>query len=63
MKKNFDLDAAKRGATVCTAEGQAVRILCYDLKHKLYPIVAAIMDSDGRSGFTDTLSKEHLPAM
>lgn len=47
MKKDFDLAAAMRGATVCTAEGQAVRILCYDLKHKLYPIVAAIMDSDG----------------
>lgn len=45
--KDFDLAAAERGATVCTAEGQAVRILCYDLKHKLYPIVAAIMDSDG----------------
>ncbi|WP_308662088.1 hypothetical protein [uncultured Alistipes sp.] len=45
--KNFDYAAAERGATVCTAEGQAVRILCYDLKHKLYPIVAAIMDSDG----------------
>lgn len=45
--KDFDPAAAKRGATVCTAEGQAVRILCYDLKHKLYPIVAAIMDSDG----------------
>lgn len=45
--KNFDYAAAERGAKVCTAEGQAVRILCYDLKHKLYPIVAAIMDSDG----------------
>lgn len=45
--KRFDEAAAKRGARVCTAQGQEVRILCYDLKHKLFPIVAAITDSDG----------------
>ena len=45
--KKFDLEAAKKGARVCTMDGQPVRILCYDLKHRLYPIVAAITDSDG----------------
>lgn len=32
MKKDFDLAAAKRGATVCTRDGWPVRILCFDLK-------------------------------
>lgn len=32
MKKDFDLDAAKRGATVCTRGGNPVRILCFDAK-------------------------------
>lgn len=45
--KKFDKAAAMRGARVCTREGEEVRILCYDLKHRLYPIVAAITDGDG----------------
>lgn len=45
--KKFDESAARQGARVCTAQGQEVRILCYNLKHRLYPIVAAIADSDG----------------
>lgn len=45
--KKFDKAAAMRGARVCTGEGEEVRILCYDLKHRLYPIVAAITDGDG----------------
>ena len=45
--KRFDKYAAIRGAKVCTAEGEEVRILCYDLKHRLYPIVAAITDGYG----------------
>lgn len=30
--KNFDLDAAKRGAAVCTRNGKPVRIICWDMK-------------------------------
>lgn len=30
--KKFDLEAAKRGAAVCTAYGLPVRILCFDRK-------------------------------
>lgn len=30
--KNFDLEAAKRGAAVCTRSGKSVRIICWDMK-------------------------------
>lgn len=30
--KNFDLEAAKRGAAVCTRNGKPVRIICWDMK-------------------------------
>lgn len=30
--KPFDLEAAKRGAPVCTRGGRAARIICFDLK-------------------------------
>lgn len=39
--KNFDLEAAKRGAAVCTISGRKVRILCYDKKGES-PIVAVV---------------------
>lgn len=39
--KNFDLEAAKRGAAVCTISGHKVRILCYDKKGES-PIVAVV---------------------
>lgn len=39
--KDFDLAAAKRGAKVCTREGNPVRILCFDLKDPDGPIIAA----------------------
>lgn len=39
--KDFDLDAAKRGAAVCTRSGRKVRILCYDKKGES-PIVAVV---------------------
>ena len=40
--KDFDLAAAKRGATVCTREGNRVKILLFDLKNGPYEIVAII---------------------
>ena len=39
--RDFDLEAAKRGAAVCTRSGRKVRILCYDKKGES-PIVAAV---------------------
>lgn len=49
--KDFDLDAAKRGATVCTRGGAPVRILSFDCRKKrkgnvLCPIVAEVFFKD-----------------
>ena len=43
--KDFDLEAAKRGAAVCTRSGRKVRILCYDKKGES-PIVAVVDEYD-----------------
>lgn len=40
--KEFDLEAAKKGAPVCTRNGQKARILCFDRKDVYYPIVVCI---------------------
>lgn len=37
--KNFDLEAAKRGAAVCTREGMEARIVCFDRVDLEYPIL------------------------
>lgn len=39
--KNFDLEAAKRGAAVCTRSGRNVRILCCDRKGEA-PVIALV---------------------
>ncbi len=40
--KPFDIELAKAGHPVCTRDGRAVRILCYDRKNTKYPIVTLI---------------------
>lgn len=45
--RDFDLAAAKRGATVCTREMWAVRILCFDKKGRHGKIVAALLRPNG----------------
>ncbi|WP_298549038.1 hypothetical protein [uncultured Parabacteroides sp.] len=37
--KNFDLEAAKRGAAVCTRSRMEVRIVCFDRVDLEYPIL------------------------
>lgn len=37
--KNFDLEAAKRGAAVCTRQGMKARIVCFDRVDLEYPIL------------------------
>lgn len=37
--KNFDLEAAKRGAAVCTRKGMKARIVCFDRVDLKYPIL------------------------
>lgn len=45
--KNFDLEAAKRGAAVCTRRGQDVRIVCFDRLDSVYPIVGLCRNNNG----------------
>lgn len=45
--KNFDLEAAKRGAAVCTKCVMDVRIICFDCIDSLYPIVGLCRNNDG----------------
>lgn len=40
--KEFNLEEAKAGKPVCTRNGRPVRIICFNLKTKLYPIAAAV---------------------
>ena len=42
--KEFDLEAAKNGAAVCTRDGRPARIICYDAKGGGYPIIVLIDD-------------------
>lgn len=42
--KPFDLEKAKSGAKLCTRDGRRARIICYDRKSQVYPIVALIKD-------------------
>lgn len=37
--KNFDLEAVKRGAAVCTRKGMKARIVCFDRVDLEYPIL------------------------
>ena len=43
--KPFNLEDAKAGKLVCTRDGRKARIICFDLKDKDRPIVAAIRDN------------------
>lgn len=52
--KDFDLEAAKRGAAVCTRRGLPVRIICWDMKCKSYG------DMDRIVYLTDYNGDEHL---
>ena len=45
--RNFDLEAAKRGAAVCTKCVMDVRIISFDRIDSLYPIVGLCRNNDG----------------
>ena len=45
--KNFDLEAAKRGAAVCTRSWMEARIVCFDRIDSIYPIVGLCRNNDG----------------
>lgn len=44
--KPFNLEEAKAGAPVCTADGHKVRIICWDAKIDKHPIIALISPFD-----------------
>lgn len=45
--KEFDLEAAKSGKPVCTRDGRNVRIICFDKKKDVYPLIVLVSDKDG----------------
>lgn len=48
--KDFDLEAAKRGAAVMTAHGHRAKILCFDKKGEL-PVVATVDYEDHETAY------------
>ena len=48
--KEFDLKKAKSGAPVCTRNGRKARIMCFDVKDDIYPILALITHHNSREG-------------
>lgn len=44
--KPFNLELAKAGRPVQTKDGRPVRIICYDRKNVMYPIIALIKYDD-----------------
>lgn len=53
--KNFDLEAAKAGAPVCTRDGEEVRIICFDRISRAFPILALRIDS-GNEEYTTSFT-------
>jgi len=45
--KEFDLEAAKKGAEVCTRDGRNGRIICFNRKTPNYPIVYVVENDFG----------------
>lgn len=43
--KPFDLNAAKDGKPVCTKDGRPARIICFNAKGVIYPIIALVEDN------------------
>ena len=44
--KPFDIQKAKEGKPVCTRDGRKARIICFDLKNNVCPIVAAVEENN-----------------
>lgn len=52
--KNFDLEAAKRGAAVCTRDGRNARIIAFDCKGCGRPLLALIDMGDWEQSASHT---------
>lgn len=44
--KEFDFDAAKQGAAVCTRDGRPARIICFDVDNMEYSMVANVRSGE-----------------
>ena len=55
--KPFNLEEAKAGKPVCTRDGHAARILCFDVENADYPIAALVKDSTGEE-HAETYTKD-----
>lgn len=53
--KPFNLELAKAGHPVCTADGKDVRIICFDKKDPTHPIIALINFEDRENVVTYTI--------
>lgn len=51
----FDLEKAKAGNPVCTAEGNLARIICFDAKGGNYPILALVKQNDDPDNDSEVL--------
>ena len=45
--KPFDIQKAREGKPVRTRDGRKARIICFDVKGSMYPIIALIEESEG----------------
>lgn len=45
--KEFNLEAAKAGAEVCTRDGISARIVCFDMKNEISPLLVLVKGDDG----------------
>jgi hypothetical protein len=52
MYKKFDLESAKNGAPVITRSGKPARIICFDRKPDIYPLVALVQDGNDELLYT-----------
>ena len=69
--KLFNLEAAKAGKPVCTRDRRKVRIICFDTKGDMHPIIALVetngiesayyYDKNGRNGKKSGLDLMMLP--
>lgn len=56
--KPFNLAEAKAGKSVCTRDGQEVRIICFDAKLKNYSIVALVKEKGSTQEYLHTYTNE-----